>query len=343
MPITVREDEDESGGYALVDLGALASSPLPRLSIRRRDTEPRHLGPHDWQPEIAWLSPLSAESIGGRTVVRYGPDVVDRIPDEIEVEIVEEGGRSFGAVQWPYVTPAPAGGGATIKSAPKHEPDPAPLPIPQPASPAPAEPPDRPVEPPSLPADGTAASGQISTLVAPLPAPSPGLPAPSRGSGRSVAAILVLLLLAGGAGAAWLYRDRLSSPVAPSQPESRPDPAEFTRRYATLLQRRAPATDLLAFGAEAMASGQGAMAFRAFEEADPAASEEAAWQLARFYDPRVTTGPARAAAAPNAPWAAYYHALWKGRSTRHTDELRGLCELNLDGTTRERMRALCQA
>jgi hypothetical protein len=334
MPITVTEDDSERGGYALVDLGALAASPLPRLSIRRQDAEPRQLGLDGWQPDVAWLTPLSAESVGGRTVVRFGPAVVDRIPDEIGVEIVEEGGQSFGIVRWPYITPAPNGLGITFeRTAP-----PSPLPV------------ETIESEPDLP---PIVRPEPAPLIEPEPRPSrieePRLSVPPavgqrrKPLGRTIAVLLVLMMLAGGAGTVWLYRDRVPWLSLPGSQGPRSALAELHGEYAALLQRRASAADLLAFGNKAIESGEGTIAFRAFEEADPGASEEAAWQLARFYDPRVTSGPTRAAAAPNASWAAYYHALWKGRSTRHTDELRTLCGLDVDSSTRERMRVFCQA
>ncbi len=71
MTIRITEDEDESGGYAFIDLGRPLASPL--LSFRRQDTEPRHLGTEGWQPEVAWLAPLAVTERDGRAVARFGP------------------------------------------------------------------------------------------------------------------------------------------------------------------------------------------------------------------------------------------------------------------------------
>lgn len=109
MTIRITEDEDESGGFAFVDLGRLTSSPL--LSFRRQDAEPRHLGSDGWQPEVAWLAPLSIVERDGRAVARFGPSVVDRIEELVPIEIVAQDGTSFGVVSWPFITPAPAGQG----------------------------------------------------------------------------------------------------------------------------------------------------------------------------------------------------------------------------------------
>ncbi len=109
MTIRITEDEDESGGYAFIDLGRPLASPL--LSFRRQDTEPRHLGAEGWQPEVAWLAPLAVTERDGRAVARFGPNVVDRIEELVPIEIVAQDGTSFGVVAWPFIPPAPSGGG----------------------------------------------------------------------------------------------------------------------------------------------------------------------------------------------------------------------------------------
>ncbi len=109
MTIRITEDEDESGGYAFIDLGRPLASPL--LSFRRQDTEPRHLGTEGWQPEVAWLAPLAVTERDGRAVARFGPSVVDRIEELVPIEIVAQDGTSFGVVAWPFIPPAPSGGG----------------------------------------------------------------------------------------------------------------------------------------------------------------------------------------------------------------------------------------
>lgn len=350
MPITVTEDETESGGFALVDLGTLVSSPEPNVSFRRQDAEPRNLGPDGWQSEVAWLAPLSSETSAGRTVLRFGPAVVDRIEELVPVEIVGQDSRSFGIVSWPYVTPAPATGGVLIETRAT------PAPPVEPAAPA-----DEPREDLPLLVSSRLVEA-VEAEILPAPSPAPELPparitevrrvttmsAPAAKPARRrrtwpVAAALVLILLTAAGGAAYFYRDRLPWPPMPPR-EARILADELRREYGGLLQRRAGPGDLLAFGNRALAAGQGAIAFRAYDEADPVANEEAAWQLAQFYDPRVTDRSHRDAALPNAGSAAYYFALWKGRSARLTDELRSLCAVSGDAIGRdERLRTLCQA
>jgi hypothetical protein len=107
MPITVREDQTEAGGFALVDLGQTVDADPIRLSFRRQDAEPRDLGAEGWQPEAAWHT---AEPIGGggpTTVVRIGPTIVDWIDELVPVEIAVEGVGLLGTVVWPQLTRSP--------------------------------------------------------------------------------------------------------------------------------------------------------------------------------------------------------------------------------------------
>lgn len=345
MTIEITEDETEAGGYALIELGRPLRTTL--LSFRRQDVEPRHLGADGWQPEVAWLAPLSVTERDGRAVARFGPNVVDRIEELVPVEIVAQDGTSFGIVSWPFITPAPASG--SILAAPptlKPDPitvevaDPGPLPIgePTPPEPGPEPEPPPPHELPTSP-DGLSVAQ------------------PPRRIWPMIALPLVVLAAIGGA---YAYRDELSAwlgtrvpetaapPVitaapAPSPEAPRLSAAELRQRHARLIEERAAPAAFVALGETALAARQGAAAFRAFEEADPAASADAAWQLARFYDPGTTDAAYRDAARPNTVRAAYYYALWRSRSPRHTDALRGLCEAQGDLAGRDdRLRAFCR-
>jgi hypothetical protein len=114
------------------------------------------------------------------------------------------------------------------------------------------------------------------------------------------------------------------------------------RRYDVLIRTGANPSEFLSLGREAVDAGQGTLAFRAFEEADPAANVDAAWHLARFHDPRVVEQVYRDAARPNVARAAFYYALWKGQSPRHAEELRGLCQAYSELASRdERLRSTC--
>ncbi len=106
MAITVREDEAEAGGFALIDLGrAIEADPI-RLSFRRQDAEPRDLGTEGWQPDAAWFAAERVRA-GPTTVVRVGPAVVDWIDELVPVDIAVEGMGSLGTVMWPHLTRSP--------------------------------------------------------------------------------------------------------------------------------------------------------------------------------------------------------------------------------------------
>jgi len=332
MTIRITEDEDESGGYAFIDLGRPLKSPL--LSFRRQDTEPRHLGAEGWQPEVAWLAPLAVTERDGRAVARFGPNVVDRIEELVPIEIVAQDGTSFGVVAWPFIPPAPSGGGILA---------------------------GLPAAVPTLTRDGTGGPAvPVVPLLEPEPAPpqdaapaAPPAPEPAARKSGLLWPLVALMLLALAAGGVYLYRDRLpdiearrdapapepSPPPAPPEPDSRLTAAELRQRYARLVDERAPAGAFLALGETALASRQGSAAFRAFEEADPVTSADAAWQLARFYDPGNADAAYREAARPDVVRAAYYYALWRNRSPRHTEALRALCE---GSAAIDRLRAICR-
>ncbi|WP_336489989.1 hypothetical protein [Methylobacterium nigriterrae] len=358
MTIRITEDDDETGGYAFVDLGRRAPSPL--LSFRRQDTEPRHLGVDGWQPEVAWLAPLSVAERDGRTVARFGPNVVDRIEELVPIEIVAQDGTSFGVVSWPFITPAPAGYGLLVA-------DPVPPPSltqairPAEAAAPPVSLPEEPA-PPSDPEPVVPPNAALESLPAAAMPPE----SPRRRIWPALLA-LVLLLVAVGAGTYHylgkkadiiVSRDGPATPWPAPAPPPEPRPpstsppmpetphfsaAELRQRHVRLLDERAGAAAFVALGETAIASKQGGAAFRAFEEADPVANADAAWQLARFYDPRNEDAAYRDAAQPNVVRAAYYYALWRNRSARHTDELRGLCEANADLAGRDdRLRTICR-
>jgi len=107
MAITIREDEAEAGGFALIDLGLTIEADPIRLSFRRQGAEPRDLGAEGWQPETAWHDAERMSGSGRGTVVRVGPAVVDWIDELVPVEIAIEGMGLLGTVVWPHLTRSP--------------------------------------------------------------------------------------------------------------------------------------------------------------------------------------------------------------------------------------------
>ncbi|MFC6739345.1 hypothetical protein [Methylobacterium tardum] len=212
MTIRITEDEDESGGYAFIDLGRPLASPL--LSFRRQDTEPRHLGAEGWQPEVAWLAPLAVTERDGRAVARFGPNVADRIEELVPIEIVAQDGTSFGVVAWPTISPAPSGGGILA---------------------------GLPAAAPTLTRDGIGGPSVAATEAVPLPEPEPAppqdaapaappAPAPAARKSRLLWPLVALMLLALAAGGAYLYRDRLPDLVARREAPPGAEPAAGSSR-----------------------------------------------------------------------------------------------------------------
>jgi hypothetical protein len=240
MTIRITEDEDEPGGHAYVDLGRPLRSPL--LSFRRQDTEPRHLGADGWQPEVAWLTPLSVTERDGRAVARFGPSVIDRIEELVPIEIVAQDGTSFGVVAWPFIAPAPGAGGILAGTQGR----------------APA-------------VTGTVTSGADAPPAGAIPEPVPDVAAeagsaatqeaeaPARTRRRiwPMAALPLLAFALAAGGGAYLYTSGLPSfdgeyrapqPSTPPVPASadpeppRPTAAELQQRFTRLIDARAPAS-----------------------------------------------------------------------------------------------------
>ncbi|HTF67885.1 MAG TPA: hypothetical protein VK638_34920, partial [Edaphobacter sp.] len=310
MTITVREDEDASGGYAFLDLGRKFDRSQPRISIRRLNAEPRHLGLEGWQFEPAWLEPEASINNGGATVLRLAPQIIDQIEELVRIEISVEGEGTIGQVTWPDITPSPQSIlGISLEATPPHKKAPEPAEIVTPAAEL-----ARPFNPDQ---DIMIA---IAEAVFTPPVVEPRLPRPAPRRRRFPRALLALIVVGCALGAVQLlkpgllckaYEDimaRLNPPNSTSQlpipgPAS-PSSEEMSRRYATMLTNGGTVTNFLEFGREALQTGNGQVAFRAFEEANPTTNEDAAWELARFYDPRNDDAVYRAVARRDAARAA---------------------------------------
>lgn len=107
MTVTVREDEDEAGGFAFVDLTTTVLDGPVRVSFRRADAERRYLGLDEWQRQPTWHEPDRVESHSNKTVLRFGPSVVDMIDELVPIEITVEGHDTFAPINWPAITRSP--------------------------------------------------------------------------------------------------------------------------------------------------------------------------------------------------------------------------------------------
>ena len=91
------------------------------------------------------------------------------------------------------------------------------------------------------------------------------------------------------------------------------------------------------------------LAFEAIKEPDTKFNEDAAWEMARFYD-WLVTDPVYEDFAPAATRkserfiviAADYYALWQSRSERHQQALKRLCDANAAlARTNEKLKRAC--
>ena len=162
-------------------------------------------------------------------------------------------------------------------------------------------------------AEDDAKTKQLATID-----PDPGLDEKKK-SWRGFAILAAALMIAGGALAAYLVLRQ--KPIEPAS--TTPCATRFAARLQGL--DALPDTGKVALGADALAAGCGAEAFRAFDSADQRTSEEAAWQLGRFYDPNETDPVYRNNAAVHADWATDYYRPWRDRSPRQAAALKTLC------------------
>ena len=318
MPLNVKEDETSPPGNALVDLGVTVPKPA-RLSIRRVENEPHHLGRGGWQPEVAWLDLPTIQCSATSTIVRAGPSIVGRI-DELElIEIVLEGGRSLGTCRWPAMARPPIdfddlGPAMAVRRKRLQEMQTVPEPPPKAPEPVPVVPPEL------MPAQPTPAGQKDEQPIKPRRSYSRLIVAP--------VLVLVPMILAGGFAAMktgyieWPPTTRGSA----SAVSLKPSEGELKARLADLIKRSVSDDEYVALGKEALAAGYGMIAFNAFDQANSWSNEEAAWEMARFRDPLVTD-PVHSQIPNRQPQKAYpYYAKWKAQSQRHMAALKALCD-----------------
>jgi hypothetical protein len=330
MTIMVTEDIDAPGGFAFADLGRRIEAAPIALSIRRRLVEPRQLGTEGWQTDVVWLAPESVDHSSGSTVLRLGPSIVDWIEELVDVEISIRGEGVVGSLSWPSITPS-------ARSLTGVRLGPAPRAIPETEA---ESPPGRLEAVDRLELEIRAVAEAIAPAEAAQASATPASSADeaqrdgaaNANSKRGLITAAILLLI--GAGAVTYFMQ--SSQKPPAQAQAAPPAAEvqprrtseeaLERRFYDIRNAGSSAGALAALATEALENGAGRVAFQAFEEMDPVRDSEAAWRMARFYDPRLSEPTLRDVAVPNAARAAHYYGLWKDRSDRHARELRELCQ-----------------
>ena len=193
-PITVSEDRRvATGGYALVRVrGAAGRGDGIGLIIRRLGFQDNNLGAEGWQgPESPW-TPLGIEDDGVDLVLSIGPDIVDRIDvgQPIELDIPHLGVRT--QLPWPDIAPSSSSG--AIRTGTR---------VNEPRTGMPAEPPAPPA--PSAASDPPPLRPTVSPV-------DPPVPRPGR-RGWQIAAASLVVLVAGLATAALVYRCELALPL----------------------------------------------------------------------------------------------------------------------------------
>ncbi|ACK82816.1 hypothetical protein [Methylorubrum extorquens] len=333
MALRVWED-NESIGYARIDLGRRVPTPV-RLSFQRVEDEPRHLGKEGWQPEIAWLEVHEVETNGETSIARVGPIVVSRISEFERIEIVADGIGELGTVSWPEMArPAvdlvygrdlwSARPGITGRAGGPPPPPPPPTPLPTP-----------PIQ-------------QAYPLVAPPPALGTGeAPAPKVRSrlpvwlGFAVVAVACGLAavqfngtadLCGMVGIAGCPRGGTHVTQAPSPAPTPPfSEVDAKGQLNALINGSATDAQFVEMGRKALAAGYPVIALRAFEQVvDPKQNEEAAFQIARIFDPLVTDSVYASVHNRRPERASPYYSYCKRTSSRCAEALNRLCDANPD-------------
>ncbi|TXM64414.1 hypothetical protein [Methylobacterium sp. WL120] len=328
MALRVWEDDD-SIGYARIDLGRRVPTPV-RLSFQRVEEEPRHLGKEGWQPEIAWLELHDVETNSETSIARVGPMVVSRIGEFERIEIFVDSVGELGIVSWPEMA-RPAVDliyGRELWSARPATAIMAAEPLPPPV--APLKPEHTLTAPPAWPSEPKGDS--------PPPKVRSRLPlwlGFAVFAGVCMAASVQLsgtADLCGMAGIAGCPRGGTRVVHSPS-PAQTPvfSEADAKGQLNALINGSATDSQFVEMGRKTLAAGYPVIALRAFEQVvDPKQNEEAAFQIARIFDPLVTDAVYASVHNRRPERASPYYSYCKRTSSRCAEALNRLCGANPD-------------
>lgn len=214
-------------GYARIivpEAATAISDPKFRLSRLDREHESQ-LGPNGWQNGLIDLSPWKAEVDRGSLILYIGPDVVDNIPNHINIEVSIPAARVIGEIFWPDIPPSNVArdqrtDGSHYRSAAPPPPEAGPS-TPQEARPVGTSEPEtksEPDQPQDIPKPTDEPTDGRNSEEALRPSPEPEIP--SRRDRYKWFAVGIVILLAAGALGFLLY-ERWIGP----QPEPVPVPA----------------------------------------------------------------------------------------------------------------------
>jgi hypothetical protein len=209
---TVTHDADRGGGFALIRIpGEAALAQDPRFRLTRYDGA-EHFGPDGWRSGEATLRPDGAFADGADLVLEVGPELVDRLEDDVLVlELVASGAPKV--LVWPGDLPQSPPGSTRSGLVPPRRPvaaavapvAAAPVEVAEPPPPAPPpEPPPPKLEP-------------LEPLVPPAPPPVQ--------RGWLLPLLILLLLVAGGGGAWWFLSGGEERSAPTPAPQAEPAPA----------------------------------------------------------------------------------------------------------------------
>ncbi|MGL4198821.1 MAG: hypothetical protein ACRCSX_13770 [Allorhizobium sp.] len=314
--IEIAEDESRYFGNALITFHGveLTSAPV-RIFLARKSTDTPYLGADSWQANPA---PLEVELISqmiGKTVVRAGPDICDKVPYSLFVRVQIEGTEITGQAFWPEIMQSPRAYTEVLGDFKSPETTKlVPTPEPQAVVPPPPE-----LEPPP-------------TAAVPV-APSPVVQAKKN---KVWTYGLLLLLIVAACGSAYWKRDlfmqqHVEEVTAPVPVIEQPKEA-LSAKFERLKVSDADGAELFALSEEAFAAKDATIGQLAITEAINRGNESAKLQRAKWYDPRTYASDRAEAVDANAAARAYFE-LALGGNTEATELVKSICVASKAGGT----------
>jgi len=307
--IDIAEDETRYFGHALITFfeGAVVGAPV-RLFLARKSTDTPYLGADGWQASPAPLDVELVSQTAGKTVVRAGPEICDRVPYSLFVRVQIEGSEITGQAFWPAISQSPKAYTEIL---------------------------------------GDFKSPEISKLVAqPVVAPpvfeppptvkvavAEPLIAPPKNRHAWVYGLILLLIVAAGGAAYWKRDVFMPGHV---EKAARPDPVVeqpregLSAKFERLKASDADGDELFTLSEEAFTAKDANIGQQAITEAISRGNEPAKLQRAKWYDPRTYASDRAEAMDANAAARAYFE-LALGGNTEATDLLKSICDASKAG------------
>ncbi|MCD2176108.1 hypothetical protein [Rhizobium sp. C4] len=315
--IEIREDDTLYFGHALItfDFVGADSGPI-QLVVSRKSGEKPYLGLTEWQASPAALDATVVSRENGKTVVRAGPNICDKLPYDLQVRFQIVGTEVYGQAFWPSIQPVPGGYSGHLDTHVAEQPPAAP-PAPPPAQPARPSPPS---PPPPTPFPQTKTQSKVAS------GPAPTLK--SKGaSSRGLPLILIIAVIAC-VGAVYVYREPIQKFL--QERRSREVQATLIDRFEALRRADPTGAQLLALSHDAFAARDGAIGFQAITLSAQRGNQEAKLEMARWYDPRTFNESRATDMDANRAGRAYFELALSGNADAK-GLLRSLCQASRSG------------